>query len=145
MLMGSTIGIIVSLAMTAATAAVFVHNGSKAASTASIFFIYLFGVIFAFAYTSMQPIYPAEVMSNEMRAKGMGTFKLRAGAAGFFNIFVSPIALTNESTYQYCYSCTRDAQFKATNSLISYRPAIGSMFSSSSGTVLSSDLFICIL
>lgn len=107
MFMGSTIGMIVSLAMTAATAAVFVHSGSKTASTASIFFIYLFGVIFAFAYTSMQPIYPAEVMSNDMRAKGMGTFKLTAGAAGFLNTFVAPIALTNVSTSKHCYPCRR--------------------------------------
>ncbi|KFZ11429.1 hypothetical protein V502_07549 [Pseudogymnoascus sp. VKM F-4520 (FW-2644)] len=103
MFMGSTIGMIVSLAMTAATAAVFVHSGSKTASTASIFFIYLFGVIFAFAYTSMQPIYPAEVMSNDMRAKGMGTFKLTAGAAGFLNTFVAPIALTNIGYWFYVF------------------------------------------
>lgn len=117
MFMGSTIGMIVSLAMTAATAAVFVHSGSKTASTASIFFIYLFGVIFAFAYTSMQPIYPAEVMSNDMRAKGMGTFKLTAGAAGFLNTFVAPIALTNVSTSKHCYPSRRETSLKATDPL----------------------------
>lgn len=37
----------------------------------------MFGAVFAFAYTSMQPIYPGEVMSNDMRAKGMGTYKVR--------------------------------------------------------------------
>lgn len=95
MFMGSTTGMIFSLAATAATAAVFVNTGSTAASTASIFFIYLFGCIFAFGFTSMQPIYPAEVMSNDMRAKGMGTFKITAGTAGFVNTFAAPVALSH--------------------------------------------------
>jgi hypothetical protein len=46
----------------------------------------------------MQPIYPAEVVSNKMRAKGMGVFKLTAGAAGFLNTFVGPIALSSVSS-----------------------------------------------
>jgi MFS family permease len=95
MFMGSLIGMIIALSATAATASVFVHTKSTAASTASIFFIYLFGSIFAFAFTSMQPIYPAEVMSNDMRAKGMGTFKITAGTAGFINTFAAPIALSH--------------------------------------------------
>ncbi|KAI1644085.1 uncharacterized protein F4817DRAFT_227314 [Daldinia loculata] len=33
--------------------------------------------------------------SNKMRAKAMGTFKLTAGAAGFLNTFVGPIALSS--------------------------------------------------
>lgn len=98
MFMGSTTGMIISLALTSATAAVFVNTGSTAASTASIFFIYLFGAVFAFGFTSMQPIYPAEVMSNDMRAKGMGTFKLTAGTAGFVNTFAAPLALSSVSS-----------------------------------------------
>ena len=43
----------------------------------------------------MQPVYPAEVVSNAMRAKAMGTYKITAGAAGFLNTFVAPIALAN--------------------------------------------------
>jgi len=34
-------------------------------------------IVFAWAFTSMQPIYPAEVMSNDMRAKGMVRQHLR--------------------------------------------------------------------
>ena len=55
----------------------------------------VFGVVFAFAYTSMQPIYPAEVMTNDMRAKGMFLMQWTSGAAGFLNTFVAPIALKN--------------------------------------------------
>jgi hypothetical protein len=43
----------------------------------------------------MQPIYPAEVMTNDMRAKGMFLMQWTSGAAGFLNTFVAPIALQN--------------------------------------------------
>jgi MFS family permease len=97
MLLGSTAGLILALSITAGTAAGYVNTGSKTSSTASIAFIFIFGAIFAFAFTSMQPIYPAEVMSNDMRAKGMGTYKLTGGCAGFINTFAAPIALSNVS------------------------------------------------
>lgn len=97
MLLGATAGLVVALAITAGTAAGYVKTGSKTSSSASIGFIFVFGAIFAFGYTSMQPIYPAEVMSNDMRAKGMGTYKITGGAAGFINTFAAPIALANVS------------------------------------------------
>jgi MFS family permease len=97
MLLGATAGLIIALSITAGTAAGYVNTGSKTSSSASIGFIFVFGAVFAFAYTSMQPIYPAEVMSNDMRAKGMGTYKLTGGCAGFINTFAAPIALTNVS------------------------------------------------
>ena len=95
MLLGATAGLVIALAITTGTAAGYVHTGSKASSDASIAFIFVFGAIFAGAFTSMQPIYPAEVMSNDMRAKGMGTYKLTGGCAGFVNTFAAPIALAN--------------------------------------------------
>jgi len=97
MLIGSTIGMIFSLTIVAACSAGFVNYGNKTASTVSIVFIFVFGAVFSAGYTPMQPIYPAEVVSNKMRAKCMGTFKLTAGAAGFLNTFVGPIALSSVS------------------------------------------------
>lgn len=97
MLLTATMGLVIALAITAGTAAGYVNTGSKTSSSASIGFIFVFGAIFAFAFTSMQPIYPAEVMANDMRAKGMGTYKIVGGAAGFLNTFVAPIALSNVS------------------------------------------------
>jgi ABC-type phosphate transport system auxiliary subunit len=35
------------------------------ASSASIAFIFIFGVVFAVGFTPMQPIYPAEVLASE--------------------------------------------------------------------------------
>ncbi|KAK8085837.1 hypothetical protein PG997_007108 [Apiospora hydei] len=103
MLLGATAGLILSLAIAAGTAAGYEHTGSRAASSASIAFIFVFGAVFAFAFTSMQPIYPAEVMSNDMRAKGMGTYKIAGGAAGFVNTFVAPIALARGRYWVYVF------------------------------------------
>lgn len=103
MLLGSTIAMIICLAITAGTAAGYVNTGSKSSSDASIAFIYVFGVVFAFAYTSMQPIYPAEVMSTEMRAKGMWLFQFTAGLASFVNTFAAPVALANIGYWFYVF------------------------------------------
>jgi MFS family permease len=65
MMMGSCAGMAVCLAIVAGTAADFENTGSTPASKASIAFIFIFGSVFAFAFTSMQPIYPAEVLSSE--------------------------------------------------------------------------------
>ena len=105
MLMGVTVGMAVCLAIAAGTAADFVNTGSKTASVASISFIYIFGSVFALAFTSMQPIYPGEVLSNDMRAKGMGIFQLTSGCAGFVNTFAAPIALKNVSIPRDCSVC----------------------------------------
>jgi MFS family permease len=97
MLMGATAGMAVCLAIAAGTAADSVQTGSRKASVASITFIYIFGSVFALAFTSMQPIYPGEVLSNDMRAKKMGVFQLTSGCAGFANTFAAPVALNNVS------------------------------------------------
>jgi hypothetical protein len=36
-------------------------------------------------------------MSNDMRAKGIGVFKLTAGTAGFVNAFAAAVAFSNLS------------------------------------------------
>lgn len=81
--------------LAAGTAAGYKATISRAASLASIASIFVFGAVPASAFASMQPIYPAEVMSNDMRAQGMGTYELSGGAAGFINPFVAPIASTH--------------------------------------------------
>lgn len=65
MLMWSCAGMTVCLAIVAATAAAYEHNHEAfPASRTSIAFIFIFGVVFAFSFTPMQPIYPAEVLSS---------------------------------------------------------------------------------
>ncbi|KAF3404317.1 Lactose permease [Talaromyces pinophilus] len=103
MLLTTTAGMTICLAIVAACAAGYTEYGNKTASTVSIVFIFMFGAIFACGFTPMQPIYPAEVVSNKMRAKAMGTFKLTAGAAGFLNTFVGPIALSHIGYWFYVF------------------------------------------
>lgn len=111
MLIGATVGMIVCLAVIAGAAAGFVEYGNQAAPTVCIVFIFLFGAIFAIGYTPMQPIYPAEVVSTKMRAKAMGTYKITNGAAGFLNIFVGPIALSNVSVKRQSLACSLSLSF----------------------------------
>lgn len=111
MLMGATAGMAVCLAIAAGTAANFVQSGSQQASVASITFIYIFGSVFALGFTSMQPIYPGEVLSNDMRAKGMGVFQLTSGCAGFVNTFAAPVALNKVRTISVLLTLSKDALF----------------------------------
>jgi len=104
MLLGSTLGMALCLSIVAGTTAGYLHDPTnKPMSSASIAFIYIFGAVFAFAYTSMQPIYPGEVLSNDMRAKGMGISQLISGCAGFINTFAAPIALKNIGYWFYVF------------------------------------------
>jgi uncharacterized membrane protein YadS len=66
MLMTSCGGMAVCLAIVAGTAADYEMTKSVSASDASIAFIFIFGVVFAFSFTPMQPIYPAEVLSSKL-------------------------------------------------------------------------------
>lgn len=102
MLITTTAGMAICLALIAGCAAGFMDYGSKQASTASIVFIFVFGAVFSVGWTPMQPIYPAEISSNKARAKSMGVYKLTTGAAGFLNTFVGPIALANVGESLLC-------------------------------------------
>ena len=60
-------------------------GSNKAASYVSLSFVYLFGAVYSVGFTPLQALYPVEVLSFEMRAKGMG-FSGFAVAAGTFSI-----------------------------------------------------------
>ncbi|KAG9252925.1 general substrate transporter [Emericellopsis atlantica] len=103
MLMGSCLGMSVALAIVAATAAEYEKSGSVPSSSASIAFIFIFGVVFAVGFTPMQPIYPAEVLANDMRANGMMLFQITAGCASFINTFAAPTAMKNIRYWFYVF------------------------------------------
>ncbi|TRX88357.1 hypothetical protein FHL15_010733 [Xylaria flabelliformis] len=103
MLMGSTFGMAICLALVAAGSAGKIEYNNNAAATLSIVFIFAFGAVFSGAFTPMQPVYPAEVVSNRMRAKAMGAYKITSGAAGFLNTFVAPIALSSIGYWFYVF------------------------------------------
>ncbi|KAJ6579663.1 general substrate transporter [Mycena vulgaris] len=70
-------------------------NTNVAGANASIAFIFLFGIVYAFTYTPLQALYCAEVMSQDMRAKGMAVHILISNIAGFINTFANSVGLGN--------------------------------------------------
>lgn len=55
------------------------------AATTSLVFIFIFGAVYSIGFTPLQALYPVEVLSFEMRAKGMGFsgFAVAAGMSPF--------------------------------------------------------------
>jgi len=49
-----------------------VPEDAKPAGTATLAMMYIFGFVYSFGFTPLQALYPVEVLSFEMRAKGMG-------------------------------------------------------------------------
>ncbi|KAG8362191.1 Lactose permease [Fusarium venenatum] len=103
MFMSSCLGMSISLAIVAATAAEYEKSGSVPSSSASIAFIFIFGVTFAVGFTPMQPIYPAEVLANDMRANGMMVSMITSGCASFVNTFAAPVAMENIRYWFYVF------------------------------------------
>ncbi|KAH7155677.1 general substrate transporter [Dactylonectria estremocensis] len=65
------------------------HSASKAA----LAMIFIFGAIYSVGITPLQALYPVEVLSFEMRAKGMAFSNLAVNAAGLLNQFAWPVAM----------------------------------------------------
>ncbi|KAI5124967.1 hypothetical protein M0805_007393 [Coniferiporia weirii] len=61
---------------------------------------FLFNIVYSFAYTPLQAIYPVECLSTNGRAKGMAMYGVIVNLFGFINMFAGPIALKN---IQYNY------------------------------------------
>lgn len=85
---------VVWIGMTTATA---LFSESKetdeAAAKASIAMIFIFGAVYSVGLTPLQALYPVEVLSFEMRAKGMAFSALAVNAGGMMGQFAWPIAL----------------------------------------------------
>ena len=71
----------------------FSETRSKASSIAALGLIYLFDIIYSFGITPLQALYPVEVLSFEMRAKGMAFSNLVMNAAILLNNFAWPVAM----------------------------------------------------
>jgi len=63
------------------------------AAKATLAFIYMFGIVYSIGFTPLQALYPVEVLSFEMRAKGMAFSSLAVNAAGLLNQFAWPVSL----------------------------------------------------
>lgn len=69
------------------------ENTNVHGAHASIVFIFFFGICYSFVYTPLQALYCAEVMNQQMRAKGMGIHILISNLTGFINTFANSVGL----------------------------------------------------
>lgn len=82
---------------------------NTAASKASLAMIFIFGSIYSIGITPLQALYPVEVLSFEMRAKGMAFSSLAVNAAGLLNQFAWPVAMRNIGWRTYIVFTIQDA------------------------------------
>lgn len=79
---------LVWIGMTAASA-IFNESGQEnsSAARATLSMIFLFGAVYSVGITPLQALYPVEVLSFEMRAKGMAFSSFSVAAGGLLNQF----------------------------------------------------------
>jgi len=63
---------------------------------------FFFNIIYSFAYTPLQALYPVECLQTTARAKGMAMYGVIVSLFGFINQFAGPIALQNIK-YNYVF------------------------------------------
>ncbi|KAL5351026.1 hypothetical protein ACLOAV_004600 [Pseudogymnoascus australis] len=68
---------------------------TQGAGYAFVAMIFLYGIFWSFTYTPLQALYPAEVLNNEIRGKGMAFMGFVSGVASFINTYATPVALKN--------------------------------------------------
>ena len=69
---------------------------------------YLFGVVYAFTYTPLQGVYPAENLTSTTRAKGLAASGIIVNLFGFINTYAGPIALRNMKNRYIFVFCAWD-------------------------------------
>lgn len=75
---------------------------NHSAARTSIAFIFLVTMVFSFAYTPLQHLYPVECLGYEQRAKGVALTSMGTSAAALVNLFATPIALEKIGWKTYC-------------------------------------------
>ncbi|KAH9921710.1 general substrate transporter [Epithele typhae] len=107
LLIGSSTGMALSVAViTACTAQ---QAGRPVVGGAGIAFVYVFLVVFAFAWTPAQSLYPTEVLAFNTRAKGLAFMNLLVNVANVFNTYVPPVAIARASWRFYIFYVLWDA------------------------------------
>ncbi|KAF9701620.1 hypothetical protein EKO04_001169 [Ascochyta lentis] len=101
---------VVWVAMTIASSQ-FAASGETNASAAKamVAMIFLFGMVYSVGTTPLQALYPVEVLSFEMRAKGMAFSALAVNAGGLLNQFAWPISLKDIGWKTYIVFTVWDA------------------------------------
>ncbi|EFW13201.1 conserved hypothetical protein [Coccidioides posadasii str. Silveira] len=71
--------------------------------------LFIFNAVYAVGFTPLQALYPVEVLSFEMRAKGMAFSSLATGAAGLLNKFAWPVSIERIAWRTYIIFAVWDA------------------------------------
>ncbi|GAB7362863.1 hypothetical protein MBLNU230_g3165t1 [Neophaeotheca triangularis] len=111
MMLGSMGGCcIVWIGMTIASAQFAQSNDTNdAAARATLAMIFVFGGVYSFGITPLQALYPVEVLSFEMRAKGMAFSGFAVAIGGLLNQFAWPISLAEIGWRTYIVFVVWDA------------------------------------
>lgn len=101
---------LVWVGMTVSTS-LFAQSGDEnsSAAKATVAMIFIFGAVYSFGITPLQALYSVEVLSFEMRAKGMAFSSLAVNAGGLLNQFAWPISLAKIGWHTYIVFVVWDA------------------------------------
>ncbi|KAI5477821.1 general substrate transporter [Pseudohyphozyma bogoriensis] len=92
---GAGIGLALNAGFTNAWAKESDSNHNLSIGRAAIASYFFFNIIFSFAYTPLQALYPSECLQTNARAKGMAFYAFAVSAVGFINTYAIPISLQN--------------------------------------------------
>lgn len=107
LLIASSTGMSLSVAIITACTA---HQAGKpVVGGVGIAFVYVFLVVFAFAWTPAQSVYPTEVLAFNTRAKGLAYLNLLSNIVNVFNTYVPPVAIARVSWRFYILYVVWDA------------------------------------
>ncbi|RYP61046.1 hypothetical protein DL771_010274 [Monosporascus sp. 5C6A] len=82
---------------------------NKAASAAALAMVLIFGAVYSVGITPLQALYPVEVLSFEMRAKGMAFSTLAVNVGGLLNQFAWPVSMQSIKWKTYIIFTVQDA------------------------------------
>ena len=86
--------------------ALYAREKTSGSSIVGIVFYWLFQAFFSFGFTPLQALYPVEVLSYEMRAKGMSINSMANSAASLVNQFGTAVSLQRIGWKTYLvFSC----------------------------------------
>lgn len=78
---------------------------NQSAAKATVALIFLFGAFYSIGITPLQSLYPVEVLSFEMRAKGMAFSSLAVNAGALLNQFAWPISVARIGWHTWIVFC----------------------------------------
>lgn len=100
MLWGFT-GCALCLAVVTGLTKLAVEDNNPAAGHAGICFLYIFGIVFSFCLTPLQPFYISECLTTEARAKGNAVGAIVSAIASVVGQYTTSVAIEHIGYYYY--------------------------------------------